>query len=622
MHFNQICHLHNQVIQFICLDERCPAEICQKCFESDKYHESKEKNQIIPKKKFIDILNQLIQKKEKNDDMTIQNLEKTFNNFQEFYLEVKQSVQAKNDEFLKIKQYIERLEHFNSPKFLQNIKQRFAYKFLTPLKELQQDKQLKQYIECIDNSIKQTREFWLKTQQEKLSQLIDTQPILIKEKQDKQISIIDSNENLNLHQKLSLKKNKELEKNIQITLKQQLAFGQDDQQFIQDNNVISIEHPNYQIIQQKNAYSFNQQDQQPINSQYQNDPEALAEKNKINFQVNQKDFQIQESQQSNDFEIMKKSNFKLEIEQKQKIFKKSFELKAGNNSILKIEVINANKLIYLDERNNINLITNYKSQKNLKKVEKQFQQKIIDFRITKNDQILVQTNQNLILFDNELKNLCQIDEIIEKNHLDTFSYSKIQDKGINIIYYLKNTKKIFASLISFNQIITQWEQDLKQIIDFPVIQLKKIENNLFIGFQNGTISIYDPQTQNQRGQLRFDADSSKIFQEIQFNENFILGCQENQLYLLSYNNQTKLLLSTNQKIISIASQFNKIDEYEIHLLQENQRVHVQLLVNQKIKSQERKINGITCICFFKNKKNIFYYGNQNGYIYSYQIGFE
>ncbi|CAD8208181.1 unnamed protein product [Paramecium pentaurelia] len=657
MHSNNICEYHNKKIELICINNSCQGAdslLCQNCLKFDFHLECKEKNQILPQDQFFEVMKTALKEKMEGEDVLVLNLKETIENLQLLYEETKIDADSRKDRYFKLKQKVKKFSYYKHAKYLQQIKQATSFNeinFDRSQQENRTEKSMLKYIAEIDNSIQSIKNILNKKnnelQEQQQQQQQQSRPLkssIFVFKGSKSSQIFSQNEIEDLQQKSQFKQIKELQKKSDTIEQQKLRNEIEDnqQQIVSKNEGGHLD--NNQIMQQFINQQQPQLQQHPesnIISQVQN-TFTEPDKNQIKQQVNQQSFHLPQYQ-INYPQVMSAVNFQhlnsdLVLHSKNKIasminpstnnmynqsvikkskfeYKLSFANKFANQPITKIEIIDNKNLIYLSEQKLV-FITEYKSKSNNKKLEKNFQVLILDFQILNQHQILVHTSQSLILLDKNLEILKIYKKIIEKNHLTIDKGFKIDIVSISAVCYLQDSNQLIGCQIIKNDIVEQWQ---KQYLagEKKIISMKVIKDNLFIGYQNGEIIVYELKTLNKQQSYQIQINLSKDISAILFDEKFCLGIQENNLYRLNYDNETKLLCSSKHRIITCAYYINdEKNKAEIHLLLENHKIHIFHKKDDQVDNKYRVKNGITCVsCFLDIIQPKFVYGERDGGIF-------
>ncbi|CAD8100382.1 unnamed protein product [Paramecium sonneborni] len=668
------CQLHNMEIKYICANAKCSgqnSQLCANCIILNCHQECFENNLIIASEKFNQVMKKVLKEKVKEDDGLL-SLEETMKNFLKLYEEVKINAVNRRKKYLKIKQKFERFSYFNEPKDLQFIKQTTFFNeinFHMSLQDNKKEKPLLKYITQIDNSLKsiqdlfdehlvQVQEQEQEQQQQKLQQQqyqqqqqnqqqsqSQKQPKVVIQKSDQ---IFRQNQIEDLQFKSQIKQNKETQKKSNIIDQQQQGIVKESNfsQVVLENQV---EHPlNNQIIEQQ---SIKQQQEQSLssfkinnNSQYQNNqpesdkslikqqevnqsiimlPQLPQSMSSINFQNVNSEFvtPLQNRHQSmiNTYDNQMK-NEKYKIEKSGLKYKScvgSDFNKFANTPITKIVVIDKKNLIYLSEQKLVqtNLDQTYKKEITI-------QELILDFQRINNSQIIVHTNQSLLLLNKELDLLFKYVKVIEKNHLTFYNSFKINCYSTNAVIYLKDSNKLIGCQINQLSIIEQWEIKWNEYEE-KLISMKVIQDNLHIGLNSGKIVVYDIKTLKQVKLYKIETNNySTEIKEILFDEKFCLGIYENRIYRFNYgSNQTSLLCSTKERIITCAYCIDdEKNKTEIHILKDNQKINVFFKKHDQIFEQGKQQQGVLCLtCYLDYKQPNFYYGKGDGRIYCYYL---
>ncbi|CAD8113294.1 unnamed protein product [Paramecium primaurelia] len=659
MHSNNICEYHNKKIELICINNSCQetdSQLCQNCLKFDFHQECKEKNEILPQDQFFEVMKTTLKEKMKGEDVLVLNLKETIENLQLLYEETKIDADSRKDRYFKLKQKVKKYSYYKHPKYLQQIKQATSFNeinFDRSQQEKRTEKSMLKYIAEIDNSIQSIKNILnkknneLEEQQQQQQQQSQSRPLkssIFVFKGSKSSQILSQNEIEDLQQKSQFKQIKELQKKSN-TIEQQKLRNEivDNQQQIVSKN--EGEHlDNNQIMQQFTNQQQLQQQQHPksnIISQVQN-TFTEPDKNLIKQQVNQQSFHLPQysinypqgmsavnfqhlnsdlvlHSQNKTASMINPSTNNMDnqsvIEKSKLKYRRVFSNKFANQPITKIEVIDNKNLIYLSEQKLV-FITEYKS--NNKKLEKNFSVLILDFQILNQHQILVHTSQSLILLDKNLEILKTYRKIIEKNHLTIDKCFKIDIVSISLVCYLQDSNQLIGCQIIKNDIVEQWQKQ-NFAGEKKIISMKVIQDSLFIGYKNGEIIVYELKTLNKQQSYQIQIDLSKDIQAILFDEKFCLGIQENNLYRLNYDNETKLLCSSKLRIITCAYYINdEKNKAEIHLLLENHKILIFYKQDDKAKIQQKNNSCITCVsCFLDIKQPKFFYGERDGGICCY-----
>ncbi|CAK68625.1 unnamed protein product (macronuclear) [Paramecium tetraurelia] len=305
-----------------------------------------------------------------------------------------------------------------------------------------------------------------------------------------------------------------------------------------------------------------------------------------------------------------KSKFKC-----RKLFGKLF----GNSPIIKIQVIDDKQLIYLSE-NKLSHVTEYKSNSKNKKIEKNLEYVIFDFVMIKDNSILVQTDQGLILLNKYLDQLYTYKRIIYKNHLAIYKNLKDFDISTNFVCYLQDVNQFLLCQVIDNKIVEQQRRQL-QTSQLSIISIKVIKNSLYVGYHTGKVSIYDLQTWLEQKTFQILTSCSEVFPSIFFEEKFCLAIQQNNLYRINYDKEIIKLCSTKHNIISCAYYINdEKKKYEFHLLQDNYKIYLCYQNKDKFYNKERLQQSISCVSYYLDwQQPKFFYGERNGGIFCYHI---